>query len=108
MLFLLFFIVLDFLQGILDNISVFYKPFFVIILTCGLDIDFYIPSTGTLIQVAYSIEGDAYDREINNLKKAYDKIEGVSRLVIITHSEKNIIPIGNIDIEVIPAYRCLT
>lgn len=74
----------------------------------GIDIDFYIPSTGTLIQVAYSIEGDAYDREINNLKKAYDKIEGVSRLVIITHSEKNIIPIGNIDIEVIPAYRFLT
>ena len=73
----------------------------------GLDIDFFIPSTGTLIQVAYSIEGDAYDREINNLVKAHDKIEGISRLIIITHDENNIIPIGDIDIEVIPAYRFL-
>ena len=74
----------------------------------GLDVDFYIPSEGMLIQVAYSIDGEAHDREVNNLKKAYNKIEGISRLVIITHGEKNIIPTENIDIEVIPAYRFLT
>lgn len=73
----------------------------------GLDIDFYTPSNDTLIQVAYSIEGDAYDREVNNLKKAYDKTDGISRLVIITHGESKIIPIGDIDIEVIPACRFL-
>ena len=73
----------------------------------GIDIDFYIPSTGTMIQVAYSIEGDAYDREVSNLKKAFGKIDGVSQLIIITHNESKLIQIGNAEIEVIPAFRFL-
>ena len=38
----------------------------------GIDIDFYVPSARQVVQVAYSIQGDAYEREVGNLKKFAD------------------------------------
>lgn len=34
----------------------------------GIDIDFYVPSVGLAVQAAYSIAGDAREREVGNLK----------------------------------------
>ena len=56
----------------------------------GIDIDFYIPSARQVVQVAYSIQGDAYEREVGNLKKFAATTTETHRYVIVTYEEEKI------------------
>jgi len=50
----------------------------------GLDIDFYIPSEQTAIQVCYKLNDHSADREISNLLKASALMSECKRLIIVT------------------------
>ena len=45
----------------------------------GIDIDFYVPSIGLAVQAAYSIAGDAREREVGNLKKLAQNSQEAAR-----------------------------
>jgi len=67
-----------------------------------LDIDFYIPSKKTLIQVAYSLENqETYDREVNNLVEYAKSTNDELKLFIVTYDEKRTIELEGKIIEVI-------
>ncbi len=68
-----------------------------------VDIDFYLPSNKTLIQVAYSLSDSlTYDREVSNLINYANDKEEELKLIIVTYDEKRIIEINNKKIYVIP------
>ena len=46
----------------------------------GIDIDFYISETGTAIQVAYSVQSEARNREIGNLIRTAKELKESERL----------------------------
>lgn len=72
----------------------------------GIDIDFYVPDTNELIQVAYSIDNlETEKREANNFLKWND---ASSRNMIITFNEKRTIELKDKTIDVIPIYELLT
>ena len=81
------------------------KVFFVKSAKTGLDIDFYLPQEQTLIQVAYSLDSNSREREVNGLIKAKRLINDVKRFIILTSNEKETIDMGNMKIEVIPVYQ---
>ena len=70
----------------------------------GVDIDFYVPQDSLVVQVAYSIQGEARQREIENLVK-YAKLSNQDKLVIVTHDEEESIIYDEFEIQVIPAYK---
>lgn len=73
----------------------------------GIDIDFYIPSARQVVQVAYSIQGDAYEREVGNLKKFAATTTETHRYVIVTYEEEKIINDSDVKIEVVPLMKFL-
>lgn len=73
----------------------------------GIDIDFYIPETGTAIQVAYSIQGEARIREVGNLIRIAKEFPDSRRYLIVTYEEKGVIEEDGVTIEVIPLHRFL-
>lgn len=73
----------------------------------GIDVDFYVPSMRTAIQVAWSIDGFAQEREIDNLVKLSQTFKEVKHLVIITKGEENTINKDGCTIEVRPLYKFL-
>ena len=73
----------------------------------GIDVDFYLEDEKTAIQVAYSIEGDAVNREVDNLVKLAHVFDAVNRFLIITKEYETVIEKDGIKIEVIPAYKYL-
>lgn len=73
----------------------------------GIDIDFYVPSAGLAVQAAYSIAGEAREREIGNLKKLAKSAAQAVRLVIVTYEEEETICEDGVTIEAIPLYKFL-
>ena len=73
----------------------------------GIDIDFYIPERQWAVQAAYSVQGEARNREISSLKKTAAEFPEVRRLFIVTWEEQETIETGRLPIEVVPAYRFL-
>ncbi|MDD2979832.1 MAG: ATP-binding protein [Hespellia sp.] len=73
----------------------------------GIDIDFYISATGTAIQVAYSIQGEARIREVGNLIKIAKEFSESKRYMIVTYEEEEVIEEDGVKIEVIPLYKFL-
>ena len=73
----------------------------------GIDIDFYVPSDGLVIQVAYSIQNDAFGREVGNLKRYAAASEEKQRYIIVTYEEEEIIEEDEIRIEVMPLMKFL-
>ena len=73
----------------------------------GIDVDFYIEDEKTAVQVAYSIEGSAADREVGGLVKLAHKFEAIDRFVIVTKEEEKVLDEDGVKIEVIPAYKYL-
>lgn len=73
----------------------------------GIDIDFYVPSDKLVIQIAYSIQGKAFEREAGNLKKYASVSEEKQRYIIVTYEEEEIIEVDGIRIEVIPLMKFL-
>ncbi len=72
-----------------------------------VDVDFYVPEIKTAIQVAYSISGDAREREINNLVNLARHNDYIERYIIITLEEEEEIITKSCRISVIPAYKFL-
>ena len=73
----------------------------------GIDIDFYVPSARQVVQVAYSIQGDAYEREVGNLKKFAATTTETHRYVIVTYEEEKVINDSDVKIEVVPLMKFL-
>lgn len=73
----------------------------------NIDIDFVIPERETAIQVAYSIQGEAYEREVTNLVNLSKKDSTYRHFVIVTYEEENVIEIDGIQIKVMPLYKFL-
>lgn len=74
----------------------------------GIDIDFFVPSTQTAIQVAWSIQNlDTRKREVDNLVKLAQHFHEAQSYYIITHEEEETIQVKGITIQVIPLYRFL-
>lgn len=73
----------------------------------GIDIDFYVPSVGLAVQAAYSIAGDAREREIGNLKKLAKNTKEAVRLLIVTDEEEETICEDCVTIEAVPLYKFL-
>ena len=73
----------------------------------GIDIDFYLPSVGLAVQAAYSIAGDAREREVGNLKKLAQNSQEAARLVIVTYEEEETIQEDGVTIEAVPLYKFL-
>ena len=72
-----------------------------------LDIDFFVATTGTAIQVAYSVSSISNSREIDSLKKASKILGEAQRFVIITYEEEDLLAFDGIQIEVLPAWKWL-
>lgn len=73
----------------------------------GIDIDFYIPTIGLAVQAAYSIAGDAREREIGNLKKLAQNSQEAARFIIVTYEEEETIQEDGVTIEAVPLYKFL-
>ena len=72
------------------------------------DIDFYISSTSTAIQAAYSIhESEAYDREVSNLLEFAKSRKDPTSLIIVTYEEETTLSIDGYTIEVLPLKKFL-
>lgn len=73
----------------------------------GYEIDFYLDDTKELIQVCYDLSDfETRKRELKAIKKSIEKVE-VSSVKIITMDQKEIIPLGDFNIEVIPIWHWL-
>ena len=74
----------------------------------GIDIDFYLPSENTAIQVTYSLNDDSYKREIDSLIKLRKHQDSRNaRLMIVTYEQEDHINVEDTDIDVIPLYKFL-
>ncbi len=73
----------------------------------GIDVDFYVPDEGLAIQVAYSIRGEARQREVGSLTRLVAVQPDMRRLVIVTKQEQEEIVEDGVKIEVIPCWRFL-
>lgn len=71
------------------------------------DIDFFIPETGTAIQVAYSLKGTAYEREIKAIKNGFKSVKEMKKAAIITYEEEKTIDLDGVSINVIPVWKWL-
>lgn len=73
-----------------------------------IDIDFYVSNSNLAIQVAYSIdEGDAYNREVNNLLEFAKGNDKNTKLIIVTFEEEQTIKVEGKIIEVVPLKKFL-
>lgn len=73
--------------------------------TDSLDIDFFIPSTGEVIQVAYSLNNISSEREIKSLVKANMTMKEALKLTVITFEEEKEMTIKDTKIKVIPIWK---
>lgn len=72
------------------------------------DIDFYISSSNTAIQVAMSLDdAEVYDREVNNLIEFANRSEKESILTIVTYDEERVIEKRGKTINVVPLKKFL-
>lgn len=69
----------------------------------GIEIDFYIPSTATAIQVCFSLsESETLDRELDAIKKASKHIEIKEAMIVTYDSKPTNVDTGVINVSVIP------
>ena len=75
----------------------------------GIDIDFYIPSISTVIQVTYTLDTFNYDRETKSLiALSKDESAKVTNYIIVTlEDEEKTIDTNDIKIQVLPLYKFL-
>ncbi len=76
----------------------------------GIDVDFYLPETGTAIQVCTELNDQSSDREINSLVRLAHSMQDLNRLLVITKgTEQKILNADGVSIEILPADRfCLS
>lgn len=72
-----------------------------------LDVDFYIPEEGLLVQVAYSLDRTSDDRETEQLVRASRIIKDARRFLILKKEEEGSLELSGIRIEVLPVWKWL-
>lgn len=75
--------------------------------TTGIDLDFFLPDTGTAIQVSYALDNYSREREIRTLVRFAQRTQSVRRCIIVTHEEEDQIEQNQVMIEVMPLYKFL-
>lgn len=73
----------------------------------GVDVDFYVPEAGLAVQVAYSIAGEAREREVGSLVRLAHADDAIKRLVIVTKEEEEVLEQDGVRVEVVPAWKFL-
>lgn len=73
----------------------------------GIDIDFYVPEAGHIIQAAWSIEGNAFERETGSIMKFAESSDTGHTYTIVTYEEERVIESGGIVINVVPLMKFL-
>ena len=68
-----------------------------------IDVDFYVPEKGLAVQVAWSVEGEAYDREVGNLVKLAKTTPSAKEYYIVTKEERRELDVEGVLIHVLPA-----
>ena len=71
----------------------------------ALDIDFFIPDTGEVIQTAYSVENISSERETESLVKAAKTVKEARSFRIITFEEEKELTVDGVDITVTPIWK---
>lgn len=74
----------------------------------GIEVDFYVPDTGTAIQVCYDLDNSAgtFEREVKALLKIAEVLE-CHQLLIITRDTERMLEMNGKKIEVIPVWKWL-
>ncbi len=72
-----------------------------------LDVDFFVPKTGIVIQVAFSLKNISDDRETKALVQTAKTLKEAKRFVIITYEEEKVFELDGVQIEVIPIWKWL-
>lgn len=72
-----------------------------------IDIDFYLPTEKTAIQVAWQIDEFSSKREIGNLVNLAKEDKNIKKFIIVTREQEKTIVENNVKIEVIPLYKFL-
>lgn len=73
----------------------------------GVEVDFYIPSEQTGVQVSYEMSGtDTRNREITALLKL-NSYKPLRRMLIITYNEESSVERDNVSIEIVPIWKWL-
>ena len=73
----------------------------------NIEVDFYIPSEQTAVQVSYSLaDADTRKRETDALRKL-NAYEPLKKAVVVTFEEEGTITIDNLTIEVVPLWKWL-
>lgn len=73
----------------------------------GVDVDFFVPEKEMAVQVAYSISGEAREREVGSLKRLHKYFSEAKEYYIITKEETEEIIDGDLTIHVLPVSRLL-
>ena len=73
----------------------------------GIDVDFYVPETGAVYQVAYAFTDSSRDREINNLVKLHKGFEEAKEFYIVTYKEEAVIEKDGGTVNIVPAYKLM-
>ncbi len=73
--------------------------------TDALDVDFFVPDTGEVIQVAYSIENISSERETGSLLKAAKTVKEARSFRIITYEEEKELYRDGVSIRVTPIWK---
>jgi len=68
------------------------------------EVDFYIPKTKTLIQAAYSLNGETERRELESILKIQQRVKAQKLLIITLDEEKNIDFNGE-TVECVPVWK---
>ena len=72
-----------------------------------VEVDFYIPTTKTLIQVSYNIDNfETENREIESLLKVNETI-AAENLIIITLDNEKVVTRNLVEVKVIPVWKWL-
>ena len=73
----------------------------------GIEIDFYVPEARHIIQAAWSIEGNAFERETGSIMKFAESSDTGHTYTIVTYEEERVIESGGIVINVVPLMKFL-
>ena len=70
----------------------------------GIDVDFYLPETGTAIQVCWDLNDLSNEREINNLVRLKKKMPETGDALIVTRaSASKTFSVEGVEIRIVPA-----
>ncbi|MBQ9274614.1 MAG: ATP-binding protein [Succinivibrio sp.] len=73
----------------------------------GFKVDFYVPSEGLAVQVSWMLEEDNLARELGGLVKLKRAVPELKRAVVVTCEEERVLQAGELQVEVLPAWKFL-